>query len=41
MLKADVSDGFYRISLRPANAPKLGFIFPIYDGEELLVSTPP
>ena len=32
MLKADVSDGFYRIGLRPEDAPKLGLIFPI--GEE-------
>ena len=28
LLKADVSDGFYRIGLRPEDAPKLGLIFP-------------
>ena len=27
-LKADVSNGFYRIGLRPEDAPKLGLIFP-------------
>ena len=27
LLKADVSDGFYRIGLRPEGAPKLGLIF--------------
>ena len=27
LLKADVSDGFYRIGLRPKDAPKLGLIF--------------
>ena len=28
VLKADVSDGFYRIGLRLTGAPKLGLIFP-------------
>ena len=28
LLKADVSHGFYRIGLRPTDAPKLGLIFP-------------
>ena len=28
LLKADVSDGFYRIGLRPTDAPKLGLVFP-------------
>ena len=28
VLKADVSNGFYRIGLRPSNAPKLAFILP-------------
>ena len=28
LLKADVSDGFYRIGLRPEDSPKLGLIFP-------------
>ena len=40
MLKAYVSDGFYRIGLRPAYAPKLGLIFPVDDGDELLFATP-
>ena len=41
MLKAYVSDGFYRIGLRPAYAPKLGLIFPVDDAAEPLVSIPP
>ena len=28
LLKVDVSDGFYRIGLRPTEAPKLEIIFP-------------
>ena len=28
MLKADVSDGFYRIRIRREDAPKIGLIFP-------------
>ena len=28
LLKADVSDGFYLIGLRPEDAPKLGLILP-------------
>ena len=28
LLKANASDGFYRIGLRPEDAPKLGLIFP-------------
>ena len=31
---------FYRICLRPYDAPKLGLIFPRIHGEENLVSTP-
>ena len=31
MLKADVSDGFFWIGLRHADAPKRGLIFPIDD----------
>ena len=27
VLKADVSDGFYRIGLSPTDAPKLGLVF--------------
>ena len=28
ILKADVSDGFYGIGIRPEDAPKIGLIFP-------------
>ena len=38
MLKDDVSNGFYRIFLRPANAPKLGLVFPVDDGAKPLVA---
>ena len=40
LLKADVSDGFYRIGLRPTDAPKLGLISPSGKGEEQMVSIP-
>ena len=40
MLKADVSDGFYRIWIHPEDAPKLGLIFPRGAGEEPMVATP-
>ena len=40
MLKADVSNGFYWIGLRPADAPKLGLIFPVDGGTEPLVAIP-
>ena len=40
MLNADVSNGFYQINLRPADAPKLGVIFPVDDGEKPLVANP-
>ena len=40
MLKADVFDGFYRIGLRPEDAPKLGLIFPSDEEEEPMVSIP-
>ena len=45
MLKADFSDGFYRIDLRPEDAPKLGLVFPgmheAVDGTtDYLVATP-
>ena len=40
MLKADVSDGFYRIGLCPANAPNLDLIFPVDDGTKPLVANP-
>ena len=40
MLKADVFDIFYPISLRPADVPKLGLIFPVEYGNKPLVATP-
>ena len=40
LLKADVSDGFYRIGLRPEDAPKLGPIFPNGVDEEPMVAIP-
>ena len=40
LLKADVSDGFYRIGLRPEDAPKLGLIFPSGEEEEPMVAIP-
>ena len=40
LLKADVSDGFYRIGLRPEDAPKLGLIFPSSKEEDPMVAIP-
>ena len=40
LLKADVSDGFYRIGLRPEDAPKLGLILPNGADEEQMVAIP-
>ena len=40
LLKANVSDGFYRIGLRPEDAPKLGLIFHRGEEEEPMVATP-
>ena len=40
LLKADVSDGFYHICLRPEDAPKLGLIFPSGSQEEPMVAIP-
>ena len=40
MLKADVSDGFYRIGLRPEDAPKFGLILPSGEEEETMVAIP-
>ena len=39
-LKADVSDGFYCIVLRPTDAPKLGLVFPPEGEDEDLVAIP-
>ena len=40
ILKADVLNGFYRIGVRPEDAPKLGLIFPSGANEEPMVSIP-
>ena len=40
MLKADVSDGFYRIGIRPEDAPKLGLILASGEEEEPMVAIP-
>ena len=40
LLKADVSDGFYRIGLRPEDEPKLGLIFCSGKEEEPMVAIP-
>ena len=40
VLKADVSDGFYCIGLRPEDAPKLGLILPSGEEEEPMVAIP-
>ena len=40
MLKANVSDGFYRKGLRPEDTPKLGLIFPSGKEEDPMVATP-
>ena len=40
LLKADVSDEFYRIGLRQEDAPKLGLIFPNGADEEPMVAIP-
>ena len=40
LLKADVSAGFYRLGLRPEDAPKLGLILPNGADEEPMMATP-
>ena len=40
LLKADVSDGFYRIGLHPEDAPKLGLIFSSGAEEDTMVAIP-
>ena len=40
LLKADVSDGFYRIGLRPTDAPKLGMNVPSDKEEEQMEAIP-
>ena len=39
MLKADVSNGFYCIGLRPADTPKIGLIFSMDGRDKPLVAT--
>ena len=39
-LKADVSDGFYHIGLRPTDDPKLGLVFTSEGEDEELVVIP-
>ena len=38
MIKANVSDSFYRIGLRPSDAAKLGLVFPSEAGQEDLIA---
>ena len=40
LLKADVSDGIYRIGIRPIDAPKLGLILPSGKEKEQMVAIP-
>ena len=38
MIKADVSDNFFRIGLRPSDATELGLVFPSESGNKDLVA---
>lgn len=40
LLKIDLSDGFYRVQVRPEDVPKLGLAFPTHPGEAPLVAFP-
>ena len=40
IVKADVSEGFYRVGLGPTDAAKLGLVFPNEAGEEDLLAIP-
>ena len=40
MLKLDISDGFYRLDVAPADCPKLGVVFPSRRGQPPLVAIP-
>ena len=40
MAKYDLSDGFYRIQLRPRAIPSLGVLLPVAEGEDPLVALP-
>ena len=39
-MKTEISDSFYWIGLRPSDVTKLGLIFPVDDGEKMLVTNP-
>ena len=38
--KIDIADGFYRLGIRPDDAPRLAVLFPTQKGEEQLVGIP-
>jgi hypothetical protein len=40
LFKIDISDGFYRISIRSEDVPKLAIMFPTGKGEERLIVQP-
>ena len=40
VIKADLSDGFYRLNLNADDAPRLGLVFPTRPGAEPLVAIP-
>jgi hypothetical protein len=40
LIKVDIVDGFYRISINPAGIPKLGVVFPTEPGAEAMVAFP-
>ena len=40
MMKIDIADGFYCIPLNVDDIPKLGVVFPVQEGEDLLVAFP-
>jgi hypothetical protein len=39
-IKVDMSDGFYRVHVKPEDAIKLGVAFPSLDGEEPMIAIP-
>ena len=40
LIKVEISDGFYRISLNINDTPKLGVLFPTEKGQQPLVAIP-
>jgi hypothetical protein len=40
LCKVDISDGFYRVDVRPADIPQLGVVLPVVPGSEPLVAFP-